>query len=117
MFTVSKTDLLELCGIFGNDLELAFNIIDRDRLIVYRTEKLQRKFIEVAENKETTYKLFPNVNYCMCADFQSRVIDKSEAYTCRHVLAAKLSQFFSTIREQIVADDIFKSLIESIAAD
>lgn len=72
--------------------------------------------IQAAHSTGITYKLFPNINYCTCAAFKEHVIRKGDAYTCKHVLAAKLSIISGRETIEVVADDLFNFLIQTIGA-
>lgn len=108
-------DLLELHGLFGNILESALDIIDREKIKIVRAQSRIREYIEIFDRNGQVHKLFPNINYCPCHSFRIQVLQLQSQYTCKHVLAAKLAQLLDKQKEEILADDLFNSLIEQIS--
>lgn len=106
--------MLELHGIFGETLKLALDIVDRDRVKIYRNTNLLRELIEIPGHQSVVYKLLPNINYCSCQAFQRKVLFEQQSFTCKHVLAAKLAQILGKVTEEIVTDDLFNFLIQLI---
>lgn len=113
-FSVADTDLLELNGIFGNLLSQALDIIERDRVTIYRRASDQREYFEIAEDHNITFKLLPYMNYCLCTEFQEKVITTSEQYTCKHVLAARLAGIINKVKIEKVSDDTFTFCLQMI---
>ncbi|KAK0417328.1 hypothetical protein QR680_012946 [Steinernema hermaphroditum] len=38
------------------------------------------------------YQLYPKVNYCICSNYQDKVIKEQSSFTCEHVLAGRLAE-------------------------
>lgn len=114
--TVLPDDLLELYGIFGNLLHAALDLVDHNRVKLYTPSNKNRKIVEIQAAHLTgiTYKFFPHINYCPCKEFKEHVIGSGEAYTCKHVLAAKLSSISGKQTEEVIDDELFKFLIQTI---
>lgn len=72
--------------------------------------------IQSAHSTGFAYKFFPHINYCPCQGFREDVLGNGEAYTCKHVLAAKLSLISGKVTEEEVEIDLFNIYIESIGA-
>lgn len=111
---VVDTDLLELYGIFGEELKSALDFIDRKKVSIYRRISDNREYIEIAQNRNSIYKLIPNINYCMCAEFQKKVIATGELYTCCHVLAGKLAVLLGKITLEKCNDEAFTFSLQMI---
>lgn len=106
--------MLELYGIFGDQLRAALDIIDRDKITIYRRAGDNRQYIEITQQKNSIFKLLPNINYCMCAEFREKVIGSRELYTCHHVLAAKLAGLLGKAEIKTSADDTFTFSLQMI---
>lgn len=114
LFLVGDSDLLELYGIFGDQLRAALDIIDRDKLSIYRRGSDNREYIEIAQHQNSIHKLLPHVNYCMCVEFRDKVIATGELYTCCHVLAAKLAVLLDKVKIETCNDDAFVYSLQMI---
>lgn len=106
--------MLELYGIFGATLQEALDIIDREKVTIYRRASDQREYIEIAEHQQNIFKVLPNINYCTCSEFCDKVINSNELYTCKHVLAAKLSYLTGSVKEESATDDAFTFSLQMI---
>lgn len=73
--------------------------------------------IQAAHSTGITYKFFPHINYCPCKSFKEYVIRGDAAYTCKHVLGAKLAIISGKHTEEVVADDLFNFLIQTIGEE
>lgn len=111
-------------GLFGCQIQSALDIIDREKVTIYRRAGDQREYIEVIEHQSSICKLLPNINYCMCVTFREKVITNNEWYTCKHVLAAKLAKLTGKAKLETTTDDAFtfsmqmiKPVFKSIATD
>lgn len=111
---VADKDLLELYGIFGDQLRAALDIIDRDKITIFRRANDNRQYIEIVQQQNSFFKLLPNINYCMCAEFREKVIGAGELYTCQHVLAAKLSCLLGKTEIKTANDDAFSFSLRMI---
>lgn len=117
-FVVKPSDLLGLNGFFGKEVtEAALDILDSKRIKLYTTARKSRNFIEVEPSYRTgtTFKIFPNINYCPCKSFRTEVLAKDIQYTCKHVLASKLAIISGKFTTEIVSDDLFIFLIQQIS--
>lgn len=112
--SVADSDLLELYGIFGDQLRAALDIIDRDKISIYRRVSDSREYIEIAQHQNSIHKLLPQINYCMCAEFRDKVIATGELYTCCHVLAAKLAVLLDKVKIETCNDDAFAFSMQMI---
>lgn len=73
---------------------------------------------QVSGGKGELYTLFPNINYCPCQAYAHQVVTTPTHVTCKHVLAAKLSQITGrTIRKEASADEVARILCASAHAD
>lgn len=107
--------MLELYGLFGDQLQTALDIIDRDKIKIFRRASDNRQYIEIVEQQNLIYKLLPNINYCMCADFRDKVITSSgQLYTCHHVLAAKLAVLLGKAKIETSNEDAFSFSLHMI---
>lgn len=106
--------MLELYGIFGGTLQEALDIIDREKVTIYRRASDQREYIEIAEHQQNIFKVLPHINYCTCSGFCEKVINSNELYTCKHVLAAKLSYLTSAAKVETATDDAFTFSLQMI---
>lgn len=113
-FLVADEDLLELYGVFGVILQDALDIIDREQITIFRRASDQREYIEISEHQHNIFKLLPNINYCTCSTFREQVINSDESYTCKHVLAAKLSIIIGSAKVETSADDVFTFSLQMI---
>lgn len=113
-FSVSDEDLLELYGIFGVTLQEALDIIDREQITIFRRASDQREYIEISEHQHNIFKLLPNINYCTCSTFCEKVINSNDLYTCKHVLAAKLTLLTGTAKVETSSDDVFTFSLQMI---
>lgn len=112
-FSVTDRDFLELHGIFGSQLlEESLDLIDREKLTIYKCES--REYIEIVDHQNLIFKLLPNINYCMCPTFRDQVIRTHESYTCKHVLAAKLALLLGKIKVESVKDDALTFALQMI---
>lgn len=109
-------DLLELYGIFGHILDAALELVDQNRVKLYTPPNKRRKFVEIQAThlNGIAYKFFPHINYCPCKAFTENVVRIGDAYTCRHVLAAKLAIISGKQTEEVVSEDLFNFLIQTI---
>lgn len=114
LHTVADKDLLELYGIFGDQLQIALDIIDRDKITIFRRVSDNRQYIEIVQQQNSIYKLLPNINYCMCAEFREKVIGAGDLYTCHHVLAAKLAILLDKAKIETPNDDAFSFSLRMI---
>ena len=134
---------MELHSIFGNTFEAALHIIDTKDIIIYRPETElstggnssntssgsgrpsngYREICEITSKNynAVTYKLFPNINYCQCTEFQFQVLSNSTGsgetkrqYTCKHCLALKLALILEKCQIQTITKDQFNFLIKQI---
>lgn len=112
--SVGQKDLLELSGIFGELLSDALDIIDHEKISIFKRKRDQREYIEIIEDQNTVFKLLPNINYCMCPKFRQKVIAAKEVYTCKHVLAAKLALLIRKFKVETPIDDAFSFSIQLI---
>lgn len=106
--------MIELSGIFGKILPQALELIDRERIIIHRRATDQREYIEIIEDHNSIFKLMPYTNYCMCIEFQEKVLLCGEQYTCKHVLAARLAGLIDKIKIIFESDDEFNVSIQLI---
>lgn len=113
-FVVIESDLLELHGIFGCILNAALDIIDRRKIIIYFNTAETRSIVEIRGKHDWYYRLLPGINYCPCNIFHSNVTVNATAYTCEHVLAAKLARLIGNIEKEIVSDDVLSLYLSSI---
>lgn len=113
-YAVAEKDLLELYGIFGEQLQVALDIIDRDKITIFRRASDNRQYIEIVQQQNSIFKLLPNINYCMCADFREKVIATGQLYTCNHVLAAKLAVLLGKPKIETSNDDAFSFSLRMI---
>lgn len=111
---VPDKDLLELYGLFGDQLQTALDIIDRDKIKIFRRASDKREYIEIVEQQNSIYKLLPNINYCMCADFREKVITSGQFYTCHHVLATKLAVLLGKAKTEITNEEAFSFSLHMI---
>lgn len=83
---------------------------------LYTPLNKRRQIVEIqaAHSIGITYKFFPHINYCPCKAFTEYVIVNGDAYTCKHVLAAKLAIISGKQTEEVIADDLFNFLIQTI---
>lgn len=109
---MSNLDLLELNGIFGSVLEAALDIIDREKVTLCRCDV--REYIEIAEHQNLVFKVLPNINFCMCSAFREQVLNTNEAYTCKHVLAARLAVLLRKVKVEVVKDDVLSFSLQMI---
>lgn len=114
MNAVADKDLLELYGLFGDQLYAALDIIDRDKVTIFRRASDNRQYIEIFMQQNSIHKLLPNINYCMCADFREKVIATGELYTCHHVLAAKLAILLGKAKIETPNEDAFSFSLRMI---
>lgn len=108
--------MLELFGIFGDQLRAALDIIDREKIGIHRRKSDNREYIEIVLHQNSIYKLLPNINYCMCTEFHDKVLGTRELYTCHHVLAAKLALLTGRIKIELHNDDAFTYSLQMIRA-
>lgn len=114
---MSAEDLQELYGIFGEVLERALDLIDRDQIKVYLPSKRGRQLLEIYGQHGAIYRFFPNIVYCPCKFFKHFVLATKAEYTCKHVLAAKLATILDRCKEEIISEDAFTFLITEVARD
>lgn len=108
---MSSEDLLELHGLFGDILDRALDLVDRNQIKLYIPASKNRQLLEVCGQNGATYKFFPNINYCPCKAFKHSVLATRTEYTCKHVLAARLAIILCRQKEEVISDDAFKFLI------
>ncbi|KAK0417327.1 hypothetical protein QR680_012946 [Steinernema hermaphroditum] len=46
------------------------------------------------------YQLYPKVNYCICSNYQDKVIKEQSSFTCEHVLAGRLAECMNVLTEE-----------------
>lgn len=114
---MSAEDLQELYGIFGEILERALDLIDRDQIKVYLPAKRDRQLLEIYGQRGAIYRFFPNISYCPCNFFKHFVLAQQTEFTCKHVLAARLATILDRSKEEIITDDAFTFLITEVARD
>lgn len=112
--SVADKDLLELNGIFGSVLQVALDLIDREKVTIFRRASDRREYIEIFEHQHAIHKLLPNINYCMCTTFREKVLNTNELYTCGHVLAAKLAILLGKTKVETSPDDAFTYSLQMI---
>lgn len=115
LIAVSYDDLHELFGIFGEVLERALDLIDREQIKLYLPTKRDRQLLEIAGQNGAVYRFFPNINYCPCKVFKHSVLATRTEYTCKHVLAAKLANILDRCTEVVISDSGFNYIIAGLA--
>lgn len=111
---VGDSDLLELNGLFGETLKQALDIVDRNKVKIYRDTSEGKELIEISSHQNIVYRLFPKVNYCSCKAFHQKVAKERQAFFCKHILAARLAIILGKITEEPISDDMLKLLTQSI---
>lgn len=101
-------------GLFGDQLQAALDIIDRDKVTIFRRASDNRQYIEILEQQNSIHKLLPNINYCMCVEFREKVIATGQLYTCYHVLAAKLALLLAKPKIETSNEDAFSFSLRMI---
>lgn len=115
LFLVEDCDFLELSGIFGHLFSEALDIIDLDKVTIHKSPLHHRKYIEIIEDQSSIWKLLPNINYCACITFKTKVIASNELYTCQHVLASKLALIIGKTKlKRAVTNEAFAFSIRMI---
>lgn len=112
--SVVDSDLLELNGLFGETLKQALDIVDRNKVKIYRDKSEGKELIEISSYKNIVYRLLPNVNYCSCKAFHQKVVKERQAFFCKHILGARLAIILGKITEEPISDDMLKLLTQSI---
>lgn len=114
IISVADNDLLELNGLFGETLKQALDIVDRNKVKIYRDKSEGKELIEIPSHQSIVYRLFPKINYCSCKGFHQTVVKERQAYICKHILAARLAIILGKITEEAGSDDMLKVLTQSI---
>lgn len=111
---MSTLDFVELHGLFGNILERALDLVDRNQIKIYTPTSRNRQLVEIFGQNGAVYKLFPNINYCPCKAFKNFVLLTTSEYTCKHVLATRLAIILQKQTEEVISEDAFKFLISDL---
>ncbi|KAL5284468.1 hypothetical protein ACFFRR_006638 [Megaselia abdita] len=105
---------------FGTQYVNALEILDNSTIFSFQTpsENL-KKFYEIViplEDSTKTFKLFKDINYCSCEEFQENIAlsDKPTQFTCEHVLALVLAIHLNKIVPEIISNEKFEQVIKEI---
>jgi predicted nucleic acid-binding Zn finger protein len=97
-----------------NLLERALDLIDKKKIVCYKTKSELNKILEIEGSQREVYKFFPEINYCSCYSFRFQVLKNQQAYTCKHVLAARIALILDRVQEEVVSEENFKYLLKLI---
>lgn len=100
--------------LFGDILDRALDLIDRDQIKLYIPISKNSHLLEVCARNGVVYKFFHNINYCPCETYRYSVVITQTASTCKHVLAAKLADILDRYKVEIISEDAFKYLSEEV---
>ncbi|KAK3927167.1 Zinc finger SWIM domain-containing protein 7 [Frankliniella fusca] len=114
----SDESLLALHAVFGAPLERALEMLEKDCVTLLTTSNDIRQALQVSGGRGELYTLFPNINFCPCLAYAHQVITSQIHVSCKHVLAAKLSQVMGrTIRKEASPEEVARILCLSAHAD
>lgn len=107
--------MLSLINLFGEVAQKAFDILDRNCILVYKKQNFT--IVEISGKNALTYKIFPNINYCSCPSFKFQVLGTQQQYTCKHILAAALALCTGNYKEEIITEQQFNVILKNIHED
>ncbi|XP_034237383.1 zinc finger SWIM domain-containing protein 7-like isoform X2 [Thrips palmi] len=115
---ISDESLLALHAVFGPPLERALEMLEKECVTLLTTPNDTRQALQVSGGKGELYTLFPYINFCPCLAFAHQVAISQTHITCKHVLAARLSQIMGrTIRKEATPEEVARILCASAHAD
>ncbi|KAJ8952165.1 hypothetical protein NQ314_007589 [Rhamnusium bicolor] len=104
--TFPNNILENLHSFFGENMVLATELLDKCKIIEYKTENGTRNVFKIATSKEQ-YTVYENINFCHCEAFRLQVLESRSSLTCKHVLAVKLGQITNQITKEEVTGSQF----------
>lgn len=107
---VTGVHLTQLSVAFGSRFTKAWKAINEGRIKKY-IFKPSGRIAWIVIGKEREYLVMPAADFCSCADFYFRVMDR-EVHLCYHLIAQKLAEalmWYDLINER---DELYTSLME-----
>lgn len=115
---IGDESLLALHAVFGPPLERALEMLEMDCVTLLTTPNNNRQALQVSGGKGELYTLFLSINFCPCLAYAHQVVLNRTHVTCKHVLAARLSQIMGRIvRKEVTSEEIARILCASAHAD
>ncbi|XP_026283251.1 zinc finger SWIM domain-containing protein 7 [Frankliniella occidentalis] len=114
----SDESLLALHAVFGAPFERALEMLEKDCVTLLTTANDTRQALQVSGGRGELYTLFPNINFCPCLAYAHQVVTSRIHVSCKHVLAARLSQVMGrTTRKEASPEEVARILCLSAHAD
>lgn len=114
----SDESLLALHAVCGAPLERALEMLEKDCVTLLTTSNDIRQALQVSGGRGELYTLLPNINFCPCLAYAHQVVSARTHVTCKHVLAARLSQMMGrTVRKEATPEEVARILCLAAHAD
>ncbi|XP_051749804.1 zinc finger SWIM domain-containing protein 7 isoform X2 [Ctenopharyngodon idella] len=95
--------LIALRFVFGPCALQALDLVDQ-RSVTCVSSPSSRKAFQVLGGSGHMYMCFTSCHYCPCPAFSFTVLRRNESLTCKHLLAACLSQAMGMCQQEQVSD-------------
>ncbi|XP_015787119.1 zinc finger SWIM domain-containing protein 7-like [Tetranychus urticae] len=107
---LSEDFLSQLVYLFGDDLVNAFDLIDKKRIYLVRSDSGRQVFKVLSKDGANYYICYTHAYYCTCPAFKHKVIT-SDLVMCKHLTATRIADAMGLVEIENINDQQMAALL------
>uniref|UniRef100_T1KHA1 SWIM-type domain-containing protein n=1 Tax=Tetranychus urticae TaxID=32264 RepID=T1KHA1_TETUR len=100
-----------LVYLFGDDLVNAFDLIDKKRIYLVRSDSGRQVFKVLSKDGANYYICYTHAYYCTCPAFKHKVIT-SDLVMCKHLTATRIADAMGLVEIENINDQQMAALLK-----